>query len=108
MLAIVNAEDASSDTALIQGSGRCGETAQGMAVLLTDSTCMNSDAFYACFRGSVGCTPGVLLLIQMMTWQISKKAMLLHSSDMLSRALNLKMEWRCARLTFATLASTRA
>ncbi len=55
MLAIVDAEDASCDTALTQRFGGCERTAQRMAVLLTDSACMNYGAFSACFGGIVGC-----------------------------------------------------
>ena len=96
MLAIVNAEDARSDTALIRPFGKCEEAAQSMAVLLTDSACMKSNALSDCFTERVGCAPGILLLVQMITWQVPRQQCCQKSSDATSRALMLKMVCRCA------------
>lgn len=90
MLTIVNAEDASNDTALTQGFGRGGHTAHRMAFLLTEATCTKSDAFTASSATWFGCVPGRLLQVQIITWHFSKSRNV--GSDLLSRTLMAKIE----------------
>ena len=86
MLAIVDAENASCDTALTQCFGKCEQTFLQTAILLTDAVCMKSNALFACCTQRVGCVPGVLLLVQIIIWQFSKKAVVLKMSVQTCRA----------------------